>query len=71
MTPSMEKYAVKTAKVAFEKYNGNKDEAVKYIRDEFDTKYGWEIIQTIVHILNYALENIGVVQSQTQTHTLP
>ena len=40
MTPQMEKYAVKTAKVAFEKYNGNKDEAVKYIRDEFDTKYG-------------------------------
>ena len=36
----MEKYAVETAKVAFEKYNGNKDEAVKYIRDEFDTKYG-------------------------------
>ena len=39
MSLSMEKYAVETAKMAFEKYS-DKNEAAKYIQENFDDKYG-------------------------------
>ena len=45
MTPSMEKYVVETAKVAFEKYSDNREAAI-YVREMLDEKYGvfWNCI---------------------------
>ena len=47
MTPSMEKDAVKTAKMAFEK-NDDKFDAAEYIEEEFNKKYGLDIIHFIL-----------------------
>ena len=45
MTPSMEKDAIETAKVAFEKYS-DEIEAAQYITETLDEKhgYGWNCI---------------------------
>ena len=61
MTPSMVDDAVEIAKMAFEKYS-DKQEAASYIIENFDEKYGWEIIH---FVLNYALEHTGLALLET------